>query len=144
MVDRLRADGVCSALVSAGGSSIYALGTPPDKKRLADRSKNPKPESGTTVQSVVLRDESLSTSGNYEKFFYADGKLWSHIMDPRNGYPSQGMLSVSVIAPKTLDSEVWAKPYYILGREWTIQHKKKAFRVFLCEDKRDKPCGWVE
>ena len=43
---------------------------------------------------------SMSTSGNYEKFFRADGKIYSHIMDPRTGYPAQGMLSVSVIAPE--------------------------------------------
>ncbi len=57
----------------------------------------------------------MSTSGNYEKFFYAEGKMYSHIMDPRTGYPAQGMLSTSVIAPRTLDSEAWTKPYYILG-----------------------------
>ena len=42
----------------------------------------------------------MSTSGNYEKFFFAEGKMYSHIMDPRTGFPSQGMLSVSVIAPQ--------------------------------------------
>jgi thiamine biosynthesis lipoprotein len=53
------------------------------------------------------------------------------------------MLSVSVIAPKTLDSEIWAKPYYILGRAWTEQHKPARFRVFMCEDKPNAPCAWL-
>ena len=65
-------------------------------------------------------------------------------MDPRTGYPSQGMLSVSVIAPKTIDSEAWAKPYYILGRSWTARHKKKEFRFFMCEDKPGVNCTWVQ
>jgi thiamine biosynthesis lipoprotein len=64
-------------------------------------------------------------------------------MDPRTGYPAEGVLSVSVIAPKTLDSEIWAKPYYILGREWTIQHKPKDFRVLMCEDKPGAKCEWL-
>ena len=81
---------------------------------------------------IYLKDDSVSTSGNYEKFFLAEGKLYSHIMDPRTGYPSEGMLSVSVIAPRTLDSEIWAKPYYILGREWTHRAKNRKNSVSCC------------
>jgi thiamine biosynthesis lipoprotein len=144
MAEILRKEGVRSALISAGGSSIYALGAPPGKKGWRIDLMNPGNQSKSWAHSVTLCDESLSTSGSYEKYFYADGKRWSHIMDPRTGYPSEGMLSVSVIAPKTLDSEVWAKPYYILGRQWTAQHKKKAFKVFLCEDKPHQPCAWAQ
>src|SRR6185312_16972421 len=95
MVDVLRKDGIPAALVSAGGSSIYALGAPPGKKGWCIDLEKP-PNSSGPAQSVTLRDESLSTSGNYEKFFYAAGKRWSHIMDPRTGYPSRGVISVSV------------------------------------------------
>jgi thiamine biosynthesis lipoprotein len=142
MVDILRKDSVRSALVSAAGSSIYGLGKPPGKNGWEIRLMNPRKPS-EPIETVSLCDESLSTSGSYEKFFYADGKLWSHIMDPRTGYPSHGILSISVIAPKTLDSEVWAKPYYILGRQWTAQHKKTDFKVFFCEDKPGAPCTWI-
>lgn len=142
MIGVLRNEGVRSALVSAGASSMYALGDPPNKSGWEIHLMDPK-NPLRSVESVTLRDESLSTSGSYEKFFYADGKLWSHIMDPRTGRPSQAMLSVSVIAPRTLDSEVWAKPYYILGRQWTAKHKEPGFRVFLCEDKPGPPCSWV-
>ena len=58
----------------------------------------------------------MSTSGSYEKFFTADGKIYSHIMDPRTGFPAMGMITVSVIASRTLDSEAWTKPCYINGR----------------------------
>ena len=143
MVDVLRSEGVRIALVSVGGSSIYALGAPPHEKGWKIELKDPK-QPANTIQNVNLRDESLSTSGSYERFFYADGKVWSHIMDPRTGYPSEGMLSVSVVAPKTIDSEAWAKPYYILGKQWTEHHKEKGFRVFVCEDKPATSCSWVE
>jgi FAD:protein FMN transferase len=142
MIEVLRNKGVRSALVSAGGSSIYALGNPPNRNGWEIHLMDPKSPL-RPVETVTLRDESLSTSGSHEKFFYADGKLWSHIMDPRTGRPSEGMLSVSVIAPRTLDSEAWAKPYYILGRQWTAKHKESGFRVFLCEDKPGPPCSWV-
>jgi thiamine biosynthesis lipoprotein len=143
MAQILRNEGVRIALISAAGSSIYAMGAPPDKPGWRIELRDPK-NSSKAAGAVVLRDESISTSGNYEKFFYADGRLWSHIMDPRTGYPAEGMLSVSVIAPKTIDSEAWAKPYYILGRKWTAKHKKRGFRVFMCEHKAHASCAWVQ
>ncbi len=143
MVGVLRKSGIACALVSAGGSSIYGMGAPPDNPNgWYLRVRDPKDEKKTAAE-VYLRDESISTSGNYEKFFWADGKLYSHIMDPRTGFPAEGMLAVSVIAPKTLDSEVWAKPYYILGSDWTRAHKPRDFQVFLCEDKPGAACAWV-
>jgi FAD:protein FMN transferase len=143
MVEVLRKSGIACALVSGGGSSIYGMGAPPDNpKGWYVRVRDPKDEKKTAAE-VYLRDESISTSGNYEKFFWTGGKLYSHIMDPRTGFPAEGMLAVSVVAPKTLDSEVWAKPYYILGRDWTREHKPRAFQVFLCEDKPGAACAWV-
>jgi FAD:protein FMN transferase len=64
-------------------------------------------------------------------------------MDPRTGYPSEGTLSVSVISARTLDSEIWAKPYYILGAAWTEWHKPRDFRVLMCEDKPGASCAWL-
>ncbi len=154
MVDVLKKDGIRTALVSASGSSIYCLGAPPEKAGWTIRIKNPSNEF-QHVAEVVLKDQSLSTSGSYEKFFVAEGKTWSHIMDPRTGYPAQGTLSVSVIAPRTLDSEVWAKPYFINGRRWTALHRPRDFRVFFCQagttdsaltdqkDKADQSCAWL-
>jgi thiamine biosynthesis lipoprotein len=138
----LKGDGVQHALISGGGSSIYAIGAPPDGQGWKVDIKNPRDPS-KPVESVFLMDESMSTSGTYEQFFRAEGRLFSHIMDPRTGYPAQGMLSVSVITPQTIDSEAWAKPYYILGPHWTAQHKQKDYRVFFCEDKPGKRCEWL-
>jgi FAD:protein FMN transferase len=143
VADILRRRGIVSALISGGGSSIYAIGTPPtDPRGWYIRIRDPK-DADQTAADVYLKNESLSTSGNYEKFFWAEGKLYSHIMNPRTGYPSEGVLSVSIVSPKTLDSEIWAKPYYILGRTWTVAHKPKDFRVLMCEDKLGVPCAWL-
>jgi thiamine biosynthesis lipoprotein len=154
MVEVLRKDGIQTALVSGGGSSIYGLGAPPDEAGWKIDIKNPRNEF-QHVAEVMLKNESLSTSGSYEKFFMAEGKTWSHIMDPRTGFPAQGTLSVSVIAPRTLDSEVWAKPYFVNGRQWTAKHKPREFRVFFCtaageavpagteSKKAEQTCAWL-
>lgn len=143
MVAVLQDFGIRSALVSAGGSSVYAIGTPPnDSRGWYTRIRNPRDERGTAAE-IYLRNESLSTSGNYEKFFWAEGRLYSHIMDPRTGRPAEGMLAVSVVAPKTIDSEVWAKPFYILGREWARAHQPTGFHILMCEDRRGAHCEWL-
>jgi thiamine biosynthesis lipoprotein len=144
MVDVLRRNGVQIALVAGSGSSIYGMGAPPDEpKGWLVKIKNPWDQS-KTIADVWLKDMSLSTSGSYEKFFRAEGRIYAHIMDPRTGYPAQGTVSVSVLAPRTLDSEAWAKPYFVNGRQWAAKHRPKDFRVFFCEDRMEKPCAWLQ
>lgn len=142
VVERLRQLGIRSALISAGGSSIYALGAPPGQPGWKVQIRNPLAPS-RTIEEVTLKDESISTSGVYEKYFLWGGRRYAHIFDPRTGYPVQGTLAVSVIAPKTLDSEAWTKPFFILGRKWTQRFKPMSWRVFYCEDKKDRPCAWL-
>jgi len=145
-VDRMAAilkeNGIRTGLISASGSSIYALGAPPGEKGWRVHIRDPKDDSKSAAE-VYLKNESMSTSGNYEKFFRAEGKIYSHIMDPRTGWPAEGVLSVSVIAPHTIDSEAWTKPYFVNGRKWTAKHKPSDFRVFMCEDKPEQACAWL-
>jgi thiamine biosynthesis lipoprotein len=143
MIEKLNQRGIRSALVSAGGSSIYGLGAPPHDSGWTAKIRHPRKWT-ETVQEVRLKDESLSTSGDYEKFFEAQGKIYSHIMDPRTGYPASGVLSVSVIAPRTLTSEAWTKPFFILGRDWAARNRPKGLRVFFCEDRAELKCAWLQ
>jgi FAD:protein FMN transferase len=142
-VDVLKRHHVGSAFISGGGSSIYGLGAPPDSPRgWPVHIENPW-NAHDIGETVYLKNRSLSTSGEFEKFFWAEGRVYGHIMDPRTGYPATGVASVSVAAPKTLDSEIWAKPYFIQGRKWTLKHKPKEFAVYLCEDSANKTCFWL-
>ena len=143
MVEILRRHNIRSGLVTAAGSSIYGLGTPPGQDGWHVDIRDPK-NPALAVQEVVLRDQSMSTSGSAEKFFVANGQTYSHIMDPRTGFPARGMLSVSVIAPRAIDSEAWTKPIFINGRRWAAQHRPAGLRAFLCEDKPQPSCAWLQ
>ena len=144
MVDVLRQKGIKAALVAGAGSSIYGMGSPPSEPAgWRIEIKNPW-DTSKTGSEVFLKDMSMSTSGNYEKFFKAEGRIYSHIMDPRTGYPAQGAVAVSVVAPRTLDSEAWTKPYFVNGRQWAVKHKPQDFRVYFCEDRMEKPCAWLQ
>lgn len=143
MADILKRKGITSGFISGGRSSMYGLGSPPQEPR-GWRVALPDPrDARKTLAEVFLRNESMSTSGTSEKFFVAGGKTYSHIMDPRTGYPVEGMLSVSVIAARTLDSEAWTKPYFVNGKQWAIRNKPKEFRVFMCEDRMENSCAFL-
>jgi len=143
MVEVLKQAGVRIALVSASGSSIYGLGAPPDEPQGWPVTIRAPRDPSAVATRVVLKDMSLSTSGSYEKFFWARGRTYSHILDPRTGYPAQGTSAVSVLAPRTVDSEAWTKPFFINGRAWAAAHKPAGFRVFFCEDRPQATCGWL-
>ena len=145
----LREAGITSGFISAATSTLYAIGAPPlEPKGWKVQIHHPK-DRRKSVAEVFLRDESLSTSGNYEKFFDAGGKRYSHIMDPRTGYPAEGIIQASVIAPRAIDSEAWTKPAYINGRAWMKQtlarnSDLKSFRVHTCEDGWEPKCAWLQ
>ena len=144
MVDVLKHAGVRAAFLSAGGSSIYGLGAPPDDQRgWTVVLRNPRAPTGV-ASTVFLNDASLSTSGSYEKFFRAGGRVYSHIMDPRTGSPATGTSSVSVIAPRTIDSEAWTKAYFVNGPAWATRHRTAGTRVFMCDDSKAAACRWIE
>ncbi len=145
IVEILRSRGIENALVSAGGSSMYGLGAPPNQKGWNVKIRHPK-DASKSVGELTLHNSSMATSGTSEKFFISGGKLYSHIFDPRSGYPAVGMLSVSVLAPKAIDSEAWTKPMFILGRSWASQNpqKRKDLQVFFCEDKTEIRCAWLQ
>lgn len=144
MVEILRSRGFRNALVAASGSSIFGLGNPAEEPRgwpisIADPWDHRK-----NAAQVFLKDMSLSTSGSYEKSFRVAGHRYSHIMDPRRGVPAESAVQVTVVAPRAIDSEVWAKPYFIQGSAWTAAHKPKSWRVLYCENTPGAACSWVE
>jgi thiamine biosynthesis lipoprotein len=144
MVEIIRRKGLDAALVMASSSSIYGLGAPPDEAqgwRIDIR--NPKRPRQHSATEVFLKDMSLSTSGGYAQTFRAAGRNFSHIMDPRTGSPAQGMLMVSVTAPRAIDSEAWTKPFFIHGRSWAAKHKPKRMNAFFCEDGSEEAWSWL-
>jgi thiamine biosynthesis lipoprotein len=144
MAEIVRNQSVVSAFISAGGSSIFAIGRSPDEKRGWRVAIRDPRDPHRAAAELFLENESLSTSGTAEKFFRANGRVYSHVMDPRTGYPAQGVLSVSVVAPHTIDSEAWTKPYFVNGAPWAAVHLQPSFRVFICRESSENACAWLQ
>jgi thiamine biosynthesis lipoprotein len=114
VVQILREAGVQAALVDAGSSTLYALDAPPGKNGWTVRVSNPE-DRAQTLSTVVLRNESLSTSGSYEKFFQLNGWKYCHVMDPREGTPVQGVLQTTLIASDSTTTDALSNAMFVLG-----------------------------
>src|SRR5262249_53033331 len=97
VVELLRRRRIAAALVSSGGSTIYALGAPPGRDGWPIAIQDPI-DSRKTAFTLHVKDRAVSVAGSSEKSFEAGGVTYSHIMDPHTGMPVQGMLSVVVLS----------------------------------------------
>ncbi len=140
MSDVLRRAGFDRALVAGSSSSIYGLGAPPAEPRGWPTEIR---YGSRVLTTAFLKDLALTTTGIAEKSFVAGGHVYSHIMDPHTGLPAPGMLLASVISPRAIDGEAWAKSSFINGKEWTRAHKPEGFRIFMCEDTPERKSSWV-
>ncbi|HSC26500.1 MAG TPA: FAD:protein FMN transferase [Vicinamibacterales bacterium] len=114
MAAKLRRLGVRDVLLSAGGSSILAVGSdhgrggwPVDlRPRLASRGR---------LARLRLRDAAIATSGAGEQFVLADGRRYGHVLDPRTGWPASGVLSATVIARRASVADALSTAFLVDG-----------------------------
>lgn len=102
IIEQLKKADLNNALVNAGGD-LRVIGNPPGRQwKIGIR--NPRPELAPSanqapIAAIELRPgEAIFTSGDYERFFVHDGRRYHHIIDPRTGWPAQGVRSLTVIA----------------------------------------------
>lgn len=69
------------------------------------------------IDVVEISNQAVSTSGSYERFYEIDGRRWSHIIDPRSGYPAEGVTSATVIAPSARFADFLSTAFCVLSPE---------------------------
>lgn len=109
----LLASGNASGLVNISGD-ITSWGKQPDGKPWTVAIINPVNKE-KVFAFFPLEDTAIETSGNYEKFVVFNGIRYAHIIDPRTGYPAQGVVSVSVFAKHTEIADALATGVFVLG-----------------------------
>jgi len=92
--------GIRSGFVNLGGD-LRVLGPRPDESPWSIGIQNPR-EMGTAIAQVKLTGGALATSGDYEKFIELNGVRYCHIMNPKTGWPVQGVKSVTVMTDSCL------------------------------------------
>jgi FAD:protein FMN transferase len=116
VVALLRESGVHAAFISAGGSTLYGLGSPPDESGWPVEVPDPRTP-GSVATKFFLHDTSLSTGACTEKFFMQNGHRYCHIFDPRTLMPVEGVLQSTVIAPSATDSDALSTVVFVLPPE---------------------------
>ena len=112
-VKKLKEKGINSCLINAGGQ-VYALGTKYGASWKA-AIRNPRKEG--LLDSLNISNKSVSTSGDYEQYFIRGKNRYSHIFNPKTGYPvDSGILSVTVIADDGLTADALSTAIFVLGK----------------------------
>jgi FAD:protein FMN transferase len=114
VVTLLQQHGITSALVSAGGSTVYGLGHPPDQASWDVKIQDPL-NPAEVAFTVGLEDRALSMAGRSAKTFEVNGVVYSHIMDPRTGRPVQGVVSVAVTSLTGTDGDALDDALFVMG-----------------------------
>ena len=131
----LVANGCSSGIVNVSGD-INAWGKQINQKPWTVGIINPM-NKNKVFATFPLENSSVETSGNYEKYVIFNGIRYSHIIDPRTGYPTQGVVSVSVFAKQTEIADALATGIFVLGVEVGLDlvNQLKGIECIIVDDK---------
>ena len=106
-----------SAFVNLGGN-VLVIGDKVDGSSWKIGIQDPRQGRGNVMAIVDAVDQTIVTSGNYERYFEEDGELYHHILDPKTGYPARNnLLSVSIISENSFDADALSTAVYVMGLE---------------------------
>ena len=133
--DVLLANGCKSGIVNVSGD-INAWGRQSNNKQWTVGIINPM-NKNKVFATFPLENSAVETSGSYEKFVVFNGIRYSHIIDPRTGYPAQGVVSVSVFAKQTEIADALATGIFVLGVEVGLDlvNQLKGIECIIVDDK---------
>jgi thiamine biosynthesis lipoprotein len=103
-----------------------------------------------------VRNRALATSGSGTQFFLHQGRRYGHILDPRSGWPAEGVLSTSVLAPTAAEADALSTAFYVMGPEPTrafCDQRADIAAVMFCPGPREgsveshtfnlQPTDWI-
>ncbi len=111
----LISNGAVAGIINASGD-MNTWGKQPDGSEWKVAITNPLDKT-KSYGMLPITDGAVVTSGNYEKYVSIGGKRYSHIIDPRTGYPSSGIISVTVFAPNAELADALATSVFVMGQE---------------------------
>lgn len=107
--------GIRSALLQGGGSSVRAIGHPPGWPQGWGVAIRHPANDGTCLKTAWLCDQGLGTSAaTFQRFRYNNREL-GHVLDPRSGWPAEGIASATAVAPSAALADAWSTAWLILG-----------------------------
>ncbi len=113
----LQSHGIRAGIVAVAGD-IRTFGRKPDGKPWRVGIRHPRGKGEDDIIGVLqLSDMSVSTSGDYERFFFVNGRRIHHLISPKTGHPAEGCQSVSIVSPDGALADAYSTAVFILGPE---------------------------
>uniref|UniRef100_A0A7C5RJ92 FAD:protein FMN transferase n=1 Tax=Fervidobacterium thailandense TaxID=1008305 RepID=A0A7C5RJ92_9BACT len=106
----------CHGFIEAGGQ-IMILGPKFGRANWIVGIRNPRGNTYDSISYVYLKEGSIATSGDYERYFEVDGVRYHHILDPQTGLPSRGAISVSVVSDDPILADALSTAGFVLGKD---------------------------
>lgn len=131
----MKALGVTGGIVNAAGD-LSTWGEQPDKKPWFIGISNPI-NSNKILRIIKMKEASAATSGNYQKYVEFNGVRYAHIINPKTGYPSTGLTSVTIYGPSAEFSNALSTSVMVMGKKEGIQFLKKFpdYKYIIVTDK---------
>jgi thiamine biosynthesis lipoprotein len=141
--ESIEAGQVHDFLIHGGQSSVLARG---DRKRMQAEAprgwqvalRHPLRD-GVRMGDIWLRDRALGTSGAAKQYFYHQGRRYGHVIDPRTGWPAEGVFSASVIAPTAALADALSTAFYVMGPVATAEYCRQqphVAAILVCPARR--------
>lgn len=130
--------GIESGMIDLGGN-IYAYGSKENGLNWNIGIQDPFGKQGEFIGIVGVKNRAVVTSGNYERYFIIDGKKYHHIINSSSGYPSEGIVSATIISEKSIDGDALTTVCYTTGIENSInllKQYKEVEGIFITEDRK--------
>ena len=136
----LEDQGVKHAVINLGGN-VQTIGTKPDGTDYNIAIQKPFAKSGDAITSVKVANQSVVSTGIYQRYFEADdGTLYHHILDPSTGAPCKNNLySVTIITDSSLTADALSTTCFLLGYEEgmrLIDQLDNVDAVFITDDQK--------
>ncbi len=127
-------NGVMSGIINASGD-LNAWGTQPDGKDWMVAIVNPLNKE-KVFSWLPVKNQAVVTSGNYEKFVILNGERYTHIIDPRTGYPSKGVRSATIFTANAELADALATSIFVMGVETGLDfvNQLKGVECILVDD----------
>ncbi|PKM38831.1 MAG: hypothetical protein CVV04_12915 [Firmicutes bacterium HGW-Firmicutes-9] len=113
--------GVTSALINLGGN-VLALGSKPDGSSFIIGIQDPSSSRGEYLMSIQIDNESVVSSGDYERYFEYEGKIYHHILNPNTGFPAEtNIKQVTIVTDNSQKADGLSTSVLLLGVQKGIQ-----------------------
>ena len=133
----MKEEGIRHALINLGGN-VLALGGKPDGSSFNIGIQKPFDELGSPITSVKTKDQSIVSSGIYQRYFKVNGTIYHHILNPDTGYPyANNLLGVTIVCDSSAEADALSTTCFAMGLSDGMEYINRldsANAVFITDD----------